>query len=49
MYRVFNMGVGLIAVTSAESVDRLMREATAQGVATWVVGEVVRGEGVSFG
>lgn len=49
MYRVFNMGVGLIAVTAAESVDRLMREATAQGVATWVVGEVVRGEGVSFG
>jgi len=46
MDRVFNMGVGMIAATAAGSVGTLREAARAAGVETWVIGEVVRGDGV---
>ncbi len=46
MYRVFNMGVGMIAVVSRDEVDRVREAAGEAGVETWVVGEIVEGEGV---
>ncbi|MCZ6760406.1 MAG: phosphoribosylformylglycinamidine cyclo-ligase [Gemmatimonadetes bacterium] len=46
MFRVFNMGVGMIAVATAAVVPELVSSA-APGDA-WVVGEVVSGEGVSI-
>jgi phosphoribosylformylglycinamidine cyclo-ligase len=49
MFRVFNMGIGMIAVVPRGAVDGLQDAATAQGVPTWVIGEVVRGKGVTYG
>jgi phosphoribosylformylglycinamidine cyclo-ligase len=46
MARVFNMGLGLIAVVPAGAVPALEDAARAAGVTTWVVGDVVRGAGV---
>jgi phosphoribosylformylglycinamidine cyclo-ligase len=49
MREVFNLGVGLIAVLPADAVDPARAAARADGVETWVMGEVRRGEpGVRF-
>jgi len=45
MRRVFNLGVGLIAVCPPQAVDEARRAAAAAGVETWLVGEVVAGTG----
>jgi phosphoribosylformylglycinamidine cyclo-ligase len=46
MYRVFNMGVGLIAIVPGDAVDAVSAAAASVGVPTWTAGEVVEGEGV---
>ena len=46
MDRVFNMGVGMIAVAGAEDVPALRQTAAAAGVETWEIGRIVRGGGV---
>jgi len=46
MYHVFNMGIGLIAVLSAEHLEDARRAAEDAGVTTWRVGEVRAGDGV---
>jgi phosphoribosylformylglycinamidine cyclo-ligase len=46
MDRVFNLGVGMIAVAPPGAVAGLRAAAAAAGVPTWVVGEVVTGDGV---
>jgi phosphoribosylformylglycinamidine cyclo-ligase len=43
MRDVFNLGVGLIAVLPPDSVAAAQRAASADGVPTWVMGEVHRG------
>ena len=43
MRDVFNLGVGLIAVLPSDAVAAAQRAASAQGVPTWVMGEVHRG------
>ena len=49
MRDVFNLGVGLIAVLPRSDVDAAQAAARAAGIATWVLGEVRRGErGVRF-
>jgi len=49
MRRVFNLGVGMIAVTAREDVDEVRRVATRAGITTWIIGEVVPGKtGVRF-
>jgi len=45
MRRVFNLGVGLIAVCAAADADAVRAAATGAGVETWVVGEVTGGAG----
>ncbi|HEU4475047.1 MAG TPA: phosphoribosylformylglycinamidine cyclo-ligase [Gemmatimonadales bacterium] len=40
MRDVFNLGVGLIAVLPAQSVDAAQAAAAADGVATWTMGEI---------
>ncbi|HCU94639.1 MAG TPA: phosphoribosylformylglycinamidine cyclo-ligase [Actinobacteria bacterium] len=40
MERVFNMGVGMVAVLAADDGDRALRLLEARGVASWVLGEV---------
>jgi phosphoribosylformylglycinamidine cyclo-ligase len=46
MYRVFNMGIGMIAVVPPESVEQVRDAARGDAVQTWVVGSIVEGEGV---
>jgi phosphoribosylformylglycinamidine cyclo-ligase len=49
MRRVFNLGIGMIAVTARDDVDDVRRAATRAGVTTWIIGEVVPGKtGVRF-
>jgi phosphoribosylformylglycinamidine cyclo-ligase len=43
MRDVFNLGVGFIAVLPPNAVPAAQRAATAQGVPTWVMGEIQRG------
>jgi len=49
MFRVFNMGVGLIAAMNKDDVTAVSDAAGAAGIDTWIVGEVVAGEGVQIG
>ncbi len=48
MYRVFNMGIGMIAAVSPVELERVRDAARRAGVQTWPIGEVVRGQGVSL-
>ena len=41
MYRVFNMGIGMLAVVAKEDVEEVRRAIPEE---TWVVGELVAGE-----
>ena len=45
MYRVFNMGVGMIAIITKEQLNEFQQSITEP---TWVIGEVVDGEGVTL-
>jgi len=48
MFRVFNMGVGMIVVTSVEDADTVSNELAAAGERSWILGEVSDGEGVEL-
>jgi phosphoribosylformylglycinamidine cyclo-ligase len=49
MRRVFNLGIGLIAVVGRDDVEAVRAAAVAAGVETWLIGEVRRGDaGVHF-
>jgi phosphoribosylformylglycinamidine cyclo-ligase len=48
MFRVFNMGVGMIAAAPKDQADGVCRAARTAGVEAWVVGEVVESEGVEI-
>ena len=49
MRRVFNLGVGLVAVAGRGDVDDLLRAAKGAGIETWLIGEVHAGtRGVRF-
>ena len=41
MYRVFNMGIGLILVAPAASADAIIAQAKALGDQSYVIGEIV--------
>jgi phosphoribosylformylglycinamidine cyclo-ligase len=45
MERTFNMGVGMIAIVPPADVDRTMALLTARHVDSWVLGEMVAGDG----
>ena len=46
MYRVFNMGIGMILVVPEENVARTMSELERKQARCWVIGTVENGEGV---
>ena len=48
MDRVFNMGVGMIAVVSADDAPVIHASASEQGLDSWVIGEVGAGQGVTY-
>ncbi|MFP4057408.1 MAG: phosphoribosylformylglycinamidine cyclo-ligase [Candidatus Brocadiia bacterium] len=45
MFRVFNMGIGMVAIVAPYYADAVARRVAAQGVEVCPIGEVVRGEG----
>jgi phosphoribosylaminoimidazole (AIR) synthetase len=49
MYRVFNMGAGMILVVAKDQVDPVLQDLRAAGEAPWVMGEVEQGKGVRYG
>ena len=44
MYRVFNMGVGMVVVLSLDDVDAALSSLSASGESAYLIGEVVAGE-----
>jgi phosphoribosylformylglycinamidine cyclo-ligase len=48
MYRVFNMGVGMVAVVDPERVDGVIADLESAGEAPWILGEVEPGDGVRY-
>jgi phosphoribosylformylglycinamidine cyclo-ligase len=48
MYRVFNMGLGMIAAVAPRDVDAVRQAASHAGLQTFVVGDVVPGQGVEL-
>ncbi|MBI2073992.1 MAG: phosphoribosylformylglycinamidine cyclo-ligase, partial [Gemmatimonadetes bacterium] len=48
MDRVFNMGVGMIAIAAEGDADAVRDSARRANVETWVIGEVTRGQGVTL-
>ncbi len=45
MERVFNMGVGMVAVVGRADADRALGVLSSRGVPAWALGEVVPGTG----
>jgi phosphoribosylformylglycinamidine cyclo-ligase len=43
MRRVFNLGVGMIAVVARDDIDRVREAAASAGIETWIIGEVIAG------
>ena len=43
MRRVFNLGIGMIAVVGRDDVDAVQAAATAASVPTWLIGEIKPG------
>ena len=45
MFRVFNMGIGLVMIVADYYADAIVRSLRTRGkVASWIIGEVVTGE-----
>ena len=45
LYQVFNMGIGMTVIVSAEKADAVLKFIRAQKMAAWLIGEVVKGTG----
>ncbi len=45
LYQVFNMGIGMVAIVSADKADAVLRFIRAQKHKAWLIGEVVKGRG----
>ncbi len=49
MYRVFNMGVGMLVAVAPEEADGMVSRLRARGEEAWIAGEIVPGSGVELG
>ena len=45
MYEVFNMGIGMTIVASAEDADAILKHCHANGTKAVAIGQAVKGEG----
>jgi len=43
MYQVFNMGIGMTAIVSADKADSILKFIKANKFKAWVIGEIVKG------
>jgi phosphoribosylformylglycinamidine cyclo-ligase len=48
MFRVFNMGVGMVVITSTKRADAVANDLAAAGERSWILGEIVDTEGVEL-
>lgn len=48
MFRVFNMGVGMIVIVPVSEAQGIADDLAAAGEGSWILGEVVEGEGVEL-
>ncbi len=47
LYQVFNMGIGMVSIVSAEKTDAVLKFIKSQKHKAWLIGEVVKGKGVA--
>jgi phosphoribosylformylglycinamidine cyclo-ligase len=45
LYQVFNMGIGMVAIVSADRAESVLKFILAQKHRAWLIGEVVKGSG----
>ena len=45
LYQVFNMGIGMVAIVSADKADAALKFINAQKHKAWLIGEVAKGKG----
>ena len=45
MFNTYNMGVGMVVITSPETAEAAMEALRSEGVDAYVIGEIVEGEG----
>ena len=45
LYQVFNMGIGMVAIVSADKADAVLKFICTQKHKAWLIGEVVKGKG----
>ncbi|MGD2121519.1 MAG: phosphoribosylformylglycinamidine cyclo-ligase [Gemmatimonadota bacterium] len=48
MFRVFNMGVGMIVIAGSDLADSVANDLAASGEKSWILGEIRHGEGVEL-
>jgi phosphoribosylformylglycinamidine cyclo-ligase len=46
LYQVFNMGIGMTIIVSADRADAVLKFVRSQSHRAWLIGEVIRGNGV---
>jgi phosphoribosylformylglycinamidine cyclo-ligase len=47
LYQVFNMGIGMVSIVSAEKANDVLKFIKSQKHKAWLIGEVVKGNGVA--
>lgn len=47
LYQVFNMGIGMVSVVSADKADAALKLIKASNHKAWIIGEVAKGTGIS--
>ncbi len=45
LYQVFNMGIGMVSIVSAEKANDVLKFIKSQKHNAWIIGEVVKGKG----
>ena len=45
LYQVFNMGIGMVAIVSADKAEAVLKFIKAQKHKAWIIGEMVKGKG----
>ena len=47
LYQVFNMGIGMVGIVSADKADAVLKFIKSQKHKAWIIGEIVKGKGIS--
>jgi phosphoribosylformylglycinamidine cyclo-ligase len=47
LYQVFNMGIGMVIIANKREAQRVLKFAQARKHKSWIIGEVVRGNGIA--